>query len=439
VSDGDEGLQGKLTKRTKHLSTSALGRLGRTARIAMQTGANTFRKKGEAGESAFALADAETIEKMVLGLGELKGLAMKMGQILSYVDDSLPEESRRMLAQLQRYSSTTSWEQVEATIREDLGEPAEALLAGMERPAVASASVGQVHRAGVDGERLAVKVRHPEIDKAMEADFRAALPASLLGRVMAPGADIRSFVEEAREGFLSECDYEREARFQRHFGERFRGHPRIVIPHVFSRFCGPRVLTSAWCEGARFEDYLASDPPQSERDAIGEALYEFYVGGLYREGIFNADPHPGNLLFGSDGEVVILDHGCVRTFEPAMVARLGRLSIATQDDDVPAMRTLLEELGARPPKGDADFEVTRGLLRGFYDPLLEAGSHRVETRSPLAMSHAYEVKKKMMRINLPGRLLFLFRIRFGLHAVLSTLGARVDWQALERRLISSGP
>ena len=306
----------------------------------------------------------------------------------------------------------------------------------LEREPVASASVGQVHRARIDGRDVAVKIRHPGIDEAMKADFRAALPGALIGRMIVPGADIGEMIAEAKEGFLSECDYGREAESGRRFAEIFADDPRIIIPEVLFEYSGPRVLTTAWCDGQVLEDYLAGDPPQAERDAIGRALYSFYVGSLYRFGLFNADPHPGNLLFTGDGRVVVLDHGCVRSFDAATIAGLRGLSLAVQADDREAIVAGLVGLGVKPPKSDAAFEATRGMLRGFYEPLLRAGPTRIEARTRFVMSEAFGAKKRLMRMKIPGKLLFLFRIRFGLYAVLATLGAEVDWRALEAELLA---
>ena len=91
----------------------------------------------------------------------------------------------------------------------------------------------------------------------------------------------------------------------------FSNHPQIEIPAVHGEWCSARILTSTWCEGRPFESFV-EQATQQERDAAGKALYEFYLGALYRHGLFNADPHPGNLLFRRGGGTVILDHGCVR-------------------------------------------------------------------------------------------------------------------------------
>jgi len=372
------------------------------------------------------------MEDFVLSVGELKGLAMKMGQIVSYVDDSLPPETRSRLAALQRWSPKTDFDDIASIIRQDLGDRAEPLLSALERAPVASASVGQVHRGALpDGTAVAVKVRHPGIEKAMNADFRAAAPAKLIGRAFFPGANLTGIVDEARAGFLSECDYEREAEMQSRFGELHAADSTLCIPRVYSDYCSKRVLTTGWQEGLRLEDYLESDPPLEERQRFGRALYSFYVGSLFRFGLFNADPHPGNLLFQPPDRLVILDHGCVRSFDEQTIAHLAQLSHAVRDDDRQRICDALQQLGAKRPKKDKIYLATREMLRSFFGPTLRSGPQVPDAPAQISMSSVIQTKSKVIRMRIPGRLLFLFRIRFGLYALLRQLGAPIDFQRLE--------
>jgi predicted unusual protein kinase regulating ubiquinone biosynthesis (AarF/ABC1/UbiB family) len=377
----------------------------------------------------------EALAGLVESFGELKGVAMKAGQILSYVDGSLAPEARQLLAVLQVDSQPTAWAKIEQTLREDLGARAEELLARMERHPAASASIGQVHRATrQDGTPVAVKVRHPGIEEAIRADFRTAAIGRFLARIAAPGANVAEVIAEAQARFLEECDYLLEARRQLRFVEIFSGHDLITIPEVYLEWCGPRVLATRWHEGAGLEAFLSAPGGTEARERAARGLYEFYVGTLYRHQLFNADPHPGNLLFAPDGRLTLLDHGCVKEFDEATVLALVRLSRAVRRDDVRGMQTALGELGM--PRPAADFEVTRGLLRGFYHPLLTPGRHRVQADRGAALGETVKLKQAVLRMRLPGKLMFLFRIRFGLYAVLARIGAELDWARLEDELTS---
>ncbi len=415
------------------IPTSPFGRLQKTATIAARIGVGALAGRLRGEEFNLGSLSPEALTKLVETFGELKGVAMKAGQILSYVDGSLSPEARRLLAVLQVMSQPTAFAHIRRIIVEDLGARGRALLARLEPEAVASASIGQVHRAlRDDGTKVAVKVRHPGIEDAFRADFKTAAVGTLFAHLVAPGANVEEFVAEAEARFLEECDYALEARRQVRFGEIFAGHASITIPAVHLDLCGSRVLTSTWHDGAGLDAFLGGPIYAAERVRASRALYEFYVGTLYRHGLFNADPHPGNLLFAPDGRVTILDHGCVREFEPDVVAWLARLSRAVRADDAGRMESALVAIGMRDPM--RDFDVTRSILRGFYAPLLEPGQHRVERDRAISMGQVVRLKKSLLRMRLPGKLMFLFRIRIGLYAVLARIGARLDWIELEEEL-----
>ena len=415
------------------LPTSSLGRLQKTASAAARIGIGALAGRLRGEEFNIGSLPPEAVARLVETLGELKGVAMKAGQILSYVDGSLSPEARRLLAVLQVMSQPTAFTHIQRIIVEDLGPRGRTLLARLEREPVASASIGQVHRAvREDGTRVAVKVRHPGIEEAIRADFKTAAVGTFFANLAVAGANVEGFVAEAEARLLEECDYRLEARRQIRFGEIFAGHASITIPAVHLDVCGPRVLTSTWHDGAGLDAFLGTAAYAAERVRAARALYEFYVGTLYRHGLFNADPHPGNLLFAPDGHVTILDHGCVREFAPDVVVWLARLSRAVRADDARDIQTALTALGVA--HASRDFDVTRSILRGFYAPLLEPGRHRVEPDQAISMGQVAKLKKSLLRLRLPGKLMFLFRIRIGLYAVLARMGARLDWIDLEEEL-----
>jgi predicted unusual protein kinase regulating ubiquinone biosynthesis (AarF/ABC1/UbiB family) len=257
--------------------------------------------------------------------------------------------------------------------------------------------------------------------------------------VPAGAASVRDFIDEARTRLLEECDYGLEARRQQRFGDLYAGDPCLVIPRIHSEWCGPRVLVSTWEEGLGLDQFLARDPSAAERDRFGEALFRFYFGALYRHGIFHADPHPGNYAFREDGSLVIFDFGCVREFDRDTVQALARLLRAVRDDSEPAIRAAFADFGALPPDRDDDYARLRSLLRGFFGPLLVPGRHLMDARVRIDVNEVMRDKLAMARMRLPGKLLFLFRIRFGLYSVLSRIGSRCDWQALEdRHMLEAG-
>jgi predicted unusual protein kinase regulating ubiquinone biosynthesis (AarF/ABC1/UbiB family) len=415
------------------IPTSRFGRLWRTGHAAASLLTSTLGARFRGGDDVMSDADLHAIGRLVSRLGELKGVAMKAGQILGYIDPSLAPELRGMLSLLQTAAAPTPFEEVEATLRAAFGERAHALVSGLDKTPVAVASIGQVHRAHVGGADLAVKVRHPGIESALRADFSAAAIGPAFAGLVVPGAgeSVESFVAEARAALLEECDFALEASRQAQFAAWFAGHPTIHVPEVVTEWCAGSVLTTAWAAGMSLDELLATDPPQATRDRLGIALFELYLGTLYRRGVFHADPHPGNYAFTSDAEVIVYDFGCVRSFDHATVAALSSLVAAVRVDDPGAIAEALRALGATPPSARQERAHVRQLLRAFFAPLLVSGAHRIHPGAALEAREALRDKRALMRLCLPGKLLFLFRIRFGLYAVLSRLGSVVDWSGLE--------
>jgi len=442
--DGDEGTQeerlqsflGDLRATNSSGPGRGLRRIARLVRGGAGLASSVLSASRSSANKDLSARDLLRLQGMVKRLGELKGLPMKLGQIMSYMEIELPEEGRALLGLLQTQAPATPFAHIEEIVREDLPDLSAPLLDRLERAPLSIASIGQVHRATLPGgDEVAVKVRHPGIEEAIASDFRAAKMGSGLGGLMIPGmgATVRDFMKELETRLLEECDYELEAERQRLFGRLFADHSAIVVPEVHGTYCGPRVLTTAWKPGATFEAFR-QEAPQSERDLAGAALFDFYIGSLYRHGLFHADPHPGNYCFAKNSRVVVFDYGCVRVFDPEVARAFVSLAEAVRSDERARVCKALQELGAEPSKNDDAYEHLRRLLRSFFGPMLVEGRRPVEGRIVIDMAGVMRDKIALARLRLPARLLFLFRIRFGLFSVLSRLGAVCDWARLEQEL-----
>jgi predicted unusual protein kinase regulating ubiquinone biosynthesis (AarF/ABC1/UbiB family) len=426
-------LRDALLARTRAVPVSSVSRLFRTGHAAGAMATAVLGGRLRSRGDGLAAAELEDLTKLVGRLGELKGVAMKAGQLMSYVDATLPDELRGLLSVLQTASPASPRPAIEAALREAFGARAEVLLAAMDPDPVAVASIGQVHRANVDGVELAIKVRHPGIEAALAHDFGVAQAGSVFARALMPagGKSLRGLIDEARTAMLEECDLALEADRQEAFARRLAGHPVLRVPRVERTWCAPNVLATRWTPGLSLDQWLATKPSQAARDRAGVALFELYVGSLYAHGVFHADPHPGNYAFREDGTIVVYDFGCVRSFDRETVGALAALAAAVRADDGAAIDDAFVALGASRPSSPAARAHLRRLLRGFFAPLLVRGSRAVEPGAGLDGRAVLRDKMALAGLSLPGKLLFLFRIRFGLYAVLSRLGSVADWGALE--------
>lgn len=432
--DPARALRDRFRDEEADVPTGRWSRLWRTGRSAAGMASAVLGGKLRGRGDGLAAADLDHVATLATRLGGLKGVAMKIGQMLGYIDPTLPPELRGMLSVLQTQAPATPWAAIVDTLHDAFGDDAWTLLAGLDRTPIAVASIGQVHHGVLpDGTEIAVKIRHPGIADALRADFSNAATGAVFARMFAGGGAVREAIDEARTAMLEECDLSIEAAHQRQFRAWYADHPTIEIPEVLDAWCAPAVLTTRWTAGRSLDAFLASAPTQDTRDRVGAALFELFVGTLYRHGAFHADPHPGNLAFLDDGRVAVYDFGCVRRFEPAVIAALASLVRAVQADDPDAIDAALTSLGGTPPRKPAARARVHALVRGFFAPLRATGAHAIEPGGALAGPAMFADKRALLGLALPGSLLFLLRLRFGLYAVLARIGAVVDWAALEAR------
>src|SRR5262249_34239618 len=174
-----------------------------------------------------------------------------------------------------------------------------------------------------------------------------------------------------------------------------------------------------------------------ERDRFGGALFEFYVGTLFRHGLCNWDPHPGNYIFRGDGRLAMLDYGSTREFDRVFVQKLAALTRAVRTDTRAALHAALVALDMVSNDDKYDFESARSVVRSFYGPMLRDEIRSIEPGEAVPLRTLLENKRQLLQLRLPGELLFIFRIRFGLMSVLARLGARANWYRMEQGFINS--
>jgi predicted unusual protein kinase regulating ubiquinone biosynthesis (AarF/ABC1/UbiB family) len=436
VSDDDE---------PSSLSTLARGFTKRTlvtAKLAARVGVGFARRSLGRGRSeeegerddAAAVADAgELVEQ----LGRLKGLVMKFGQIASYMPGALPPRAQQVLTQLQAHTTAMAWPQVAEVLRRELGDEPEALFESIEHTPFAAASIGQVHRARFDGRAVAVKIQYPDIEDALRQDLKAAKVIAKLGMI-GTDLDANALVGELRERMLEECDYSLEARRQIGFRRLLRGYEGADVPEVIEARCARRVLTTALVQDRREFYAFCSEADQAVRDRAGEIVFRTCMGSIFRDCIYNGDPHPGNYLFAADGGVTFLDFGCVRAFSPDMIAVWKRVGLATLAGDQPAFREAYVDLGfvKRPDRFDWDHQWE--LMRYLYRPFLAT--------EPFEFTHDYvrESYSVMLfdnpnrfRTAMPAEWLLLNRLQWGMTSILAHLHARVQWGTILRECFGS--
>ncbi len=435
------------TSRVRRTATVASLAAGEAVKQFGTRAANVTRGE-EASEEAMAKRQLETAKQIVAALGTMKGAAMKLGQVMSFLDVGLvPEQHReefqRELAKLRDAAPTVSFKQMRKVIEDDLEEPIKEIFASFDEEPIAAASIGQVYRATLhDGRDVAVKVQYPGVATAVRADMQNLDLIMRLLKRMTPGLDVKAITKEVRERINEELDYELEAQNQRALARIFDGHPFIVVPDVVSSLSREHVLVSEFVQGVGFE--VLKGRPQAERDRLGEIVFRFFLGCLYRHRQFSGDPHPGNFLLLDDGRVAFLDFGLFKRLDVAPVELELAAQRAVTEGDQLQLHKLLAESGFLPHPERVDPEQLLDFIRSaiwWYttDEVVElspeiATEVMIESSDPRS-SHFREMRHQDMRPeHLFGRRMEMLTL-----AVLSQLRARNNWHRIAREWMYGDP
>jgi predicted unusual protein kinase regulating ubiquinone biosynthesis (AarF/ABC1/UbiB family) len=418
------------------------------ARYAGTRAAGTVRSE-EGARERLDNRHLETAMKLVGALGEMKGAAMKLGQMASFIDtEFLPPEYRELyqeqLAKLRTAAPAMPWKKVSKVLEEEYeGRPLSELFAGIEEEAFAAASIGQVHRAELlDGQHVAVKIQYPGVAEAVEADLRNAGTIVRLAKAIAPGLDPKAIAKELRERVLEELDYEYEAQNQRTFARAYRDHPFVYVPDVYTRLSRRRVLVTELVEGIGFEE--VKQLGDEERSRFGEIVFRFAFGSIYHLQHFNADTHPGNYILMPDDRVAFLDFGMTKKLDGEQIELEQRAIDAVVRKDPEALREALHELGfvKNPSKLDAERLMEHVMVVGGWymeDREYEVSARRVMKVIESTSDPRSEYYDLMRRESVPAEELMGRRMETGVLAVLAQLRAKRNWYRIMREWVYADP
>ena len=428
------------------------GRIGRLA----QLGGMAARLAGDAAKAAGQLAVTVSADHakrrlhegasqtLLRHLSQMKGLPMKVGQLLSYIEDLVPAQHRDVyreaLSELQTRSRPMLWHHMEAQLIEDLGRPIEECFAEFDKEPLAAASIGQVYRAKThDGREVVVKIQYPGIAEAVDSDLRNLDSLIKALSVVIPKIDVAQSLGDIATRVREECDYGAELANHQFFFDAWRDHPAVVIPEPVPELCGRRVLTTAFVDGQSWGEMMATADPEQRR-AYGLTIYQFVFRSMYVFGRFNGDPHPGNYLFLEDGRVAFVDFGCVQRYDRETLVRFSHArNLASRGVRGREFRQAAVEAYGLPDYVDQElWDGFEDYLYLSFEPLLAPQPYQYSDDFTARLASATSEMRRMVTRKLltagvfdtkrPGAV-FLHRINFGLNSILAQLGARDDWPA----------
>ena len=388
------------------------------------------------GERAPSRGDAQALaltEELGAQLGRMKGAGAKLVQLLSMLAFQR-ERSEGALGALRADAAPVAFDRVRPIVERELDAPLRELFSDFEEEPFALASLGQVHRARTDdGAHVAVKIQHPGVAEAIEADLRnLGLVSPILGR-LAPGVDAGALLAEVRELISDELDYELEAQHQRRLERRLRGHPDILVARAHTSLSTRRVLVTDYVEGLGAQEIAGL--PDAERDRVGELVFRFYFGLAWRDGIVAGDPHADNCVLCPDGRVCLLDFGLLRELEPDYVESERAVMHAIADGDAQGVHDGLSRLSYLPDEHAVDPDALLEHLATAGGWLLAPGFRRlgpddVDRTVELGYPPRSPWFAPMRRLSMPAATLLLRRMELQVLAVLGDLRAGADWGAL---------
>jgi len=392
-------------------------------------------------EERFAIRSAEDVASE---LGQMKGAAMKLGQMLGFVADGLPPAAQEALARLQQDVPPMAPSLAADVVEQDLGAPPERVFLDWDPVPVAAASIGQVHRAVTrDGRIVAVKVQYPGVGGAIRADLaQADRLAPALSAVTLSGVDVHALVDELRDRMDEELDYRVEAAAQAEFAERYRDHPFVRVPDVLLELSGRHVITSEWVDGWTFAELLESGSPELHQQ-VAEVVFRFVQGSLHRYHEVNGDPHPGNYRFHTDGTVTFLDFGLVKRFEPDEHRDLAATIDRVLAGDPPGLVAAMERAGFLHPGHGLDpvrvFDTVSVPYRAYLPD--EATFTPEYTRE--AMSSLLDVRGPngdvLAALDMPPGFVLLDRVVWGISSMFGRLRAHNHWRGILLEYLRDGP
>jgi predicted unusual protein kinase regulating ubiquinone biosynthesis (AarF/ABC1/UbiB family) len=260
--------------------------------------------------------NARRVERTIV---ELQGLFIKVGQLLSIMANFLPAQFRSGLEGLQDQVPPRRYDEIRDRVEDELGKPISAIFARFDEEPIASASLGQVHEAWLrDGTHVAVKVQHPDIDEIVRLDLGTIRRIMTIVTVFVPVQGLDAYYHQIRAMISEELDFLGEVRNITRIADNFLHEPKVSFPRPLPALCTKRVMVTSFTPGIKVGDVAALDAAGVDRKALARQIVQVFCQQIFVDGVYHADPHPGNMLVGPEGELVLLDFGAVAELSKEM-------------------------------------------------------------------------------------------------------------------------
>ncbi|MBI3213596.1 MAG: AarF/ABC1/UbiB kinase family protein [Mycobacterium sp.] len=379
--------------------------------------------------------NAEMMEKaanqLFKVLGELKGGAMKVGQALSVMEAAVPEQFgepyREALTKLQKDAPPLAADKVHRMLDQQLGTKWRDRFTSFDDKPVASASIGQVHKAvWSDGRDVAVKIQYPGADEALRADLKTMRRMVSVFKQLSPGADVQGVVDELIERTEMELDYRLEAENQRAFAKAYADHPYFVVPAIVAS--APKVVVAEWIEGIPLA-HIIRDGSKELRDLMATRLFEFTDDAPRRLEMVHGDAHPGNFMLLPDNKMGVIDFGAVAPMPGGWPLELGQILRYAVDKDYDRLLPTMEKAGFIQKGEQVSIREIDEMLQQYVQPLQVEVFHYsrkwLQKMATLNMERAAGQLKTARQMDIPPKLAIPMRVIASIVAISCQLDAHV--------------
>jgi predicted unusual protein kinase regulating ubiquinone biosynthesis (AarF/ABC1/UbiB family) len=389
--------------------------------------------------------NAELMEKaanqLFTVLGELKGGAMKVGQALSVMEAAIPDQFgkpyREALTKLQKDAPPLPAARVHRVLDAQLGTKWRERFASFDDAPVASASIGQVHKAiWSDGREVAVKIQYPGADEALRADLKTMQRLVSVFKQLAPGADIQGVVDELFERTEMELDYRLEADNQRAFATAYQDDPHFVVPHVVAS--APKVVVAEWIEGIPLA-HIIRDGTQQQRDLMATRLFEFCDDAPRRLGMVHGDAHPGNFMLLPGDKLGVIDFGAVAPMPGGWPIELGQILRYAVDKNYDKLLPTMEKVGFIQKGEQVSIREIDDMLRQYVQPLEVPVFHYhrkwLQKMTVVNIDRAAGQIKAARQMDIPPKLVIPMRVIASVVAISCQLDAHVPTRRIADEMV----
>lgn len=368
----------------------------------------------------------------------MRGGLIKVGQIISTRVDIVPKEWAEELAGLQDRVDPSPWSKIRKRLTRELGAPPEEAFAEIETQAVAAASFGQVHRAKTkDGREVALKIQYADVKMKLGCDLFVLRCAVPLFNIFVPKVPLRNIYDEVRKALETELDYRKEAEHTRIIGENMKNVPHVTVPAVVEGYTTEHVICTTYFDGWKITDkerLAAEGFPVLD---VMQKMIRAYANMFFVDGVFQSDPHPGNLLVrrGEDGtaELCILDFGQVKILPRGFQQKLIMASVAFMGRDVDNFAKAVAGLGVLSEK---DIEHAKPILREFFEDMFEMSPQDLKELDVEALREKIEdILAKIEGVHIPQDLVLYGRAFSLLAGVCAALDPTVNGIVVAKPMI----